>query len=116
MFVRDDKLFIGTYVDDNLVIGEEDEILQFIKQVEKQGLKVTTESEVSDYLSCEVLLNQKKGKGWIEQPHILKKLEKTFGEKVKGMQVCGTAGTPRSGVFKKFGNSEAVSANEQKLY
>ena len=28
----------------------------------------------------------------------------------------GTAGMPRSGVLKKFGDSEAVSANEQKLY
>jgi hypothetical protein len=53
-----EKIYIGTYVDNNFIIGEDGEIKQFIRDLNKMDLKVTVEEGFSDYLSCNIVMNK----------------------------------------------------------
>ena len=56
-------LFIGTYVDDNLVIRSQENVDKFVQKIEGEGLKVTVNKGISDYLSCEVILDYENKRG-----------------------------------------------------
>ena len=42
--------------------------------IEMEGLKLKVEYNTKDYLSCEILFNEKKKKAWLGQPHLMKKI------------------------------------------
>jgi hypothetical protein len=102
--------------DDCLLVGDRQAILETIDLIKKGGFNVTVESTLKDYLSCEVLRSKDKRRAWIGQPHLMKKLEKTFGDLVKDMQVYRTPGTPGSGIIRPKGDEVKLSPEEQKLY
>ena len=86
--------YVLTYVDDNLVVGDRKAIEKVLKDVEQSEFNFTVENKLTDYLSCEIVADKIKKKAWIGQPHMVKKIIKTFEEEYKGMQVYGTPGTP----------------------
>ena len=57
-------------------------------------MNITIEESMDDYLSCEVKFNKSMTKAWLGQPHLIKKLKQTFGERVAGMKEYKTPGTP----------------------
>ena len=79
-------LIVCLYVDDGYCIGKEKQILKFFEEIVKAGMKITTEKSLGDYLSCEVRFNQDMTKAWLGQPHMIKKIEKTFGDKVTSLR------------------------------
>ena len=80
-------MIILTYVDDNLVVGKKEEIRKFLdNEFSKTEFTFTVEDTLDDYLSCEVLIDKAEKRGWIGQPHMVKKIEKTFREEVKGLK------------------------------
>ena len=96
LFMRgegDERLIILTYVDDNLVLGKTKMIDAFLEEFKKTEFTFTVEDTLEDYLSCEVKLSPSKT-AWIGQPHMIKKIEKTFGEEVKSLKEYLTPGTP----------------------
>ena len=92
---QDDEgvLYVLTYVDDNLVVGDKKAIDKLLKQIKSSEFNVTIEEELNDYLSCEII-QQGNRKAWIGQPHMVRKIIKTFEEECQGMQTYKTPGTP----------------------
>ena len=78
-------IIICLHVDDGFSLGKVEELLHFFKQLEAY-LKFTTEELMGDYLSCEVQFNEEKTRAWLGQPHMTKKIEKAFGEKVSRLR------------------------------
>jgi hypothetical protein len=78
------RLLLILHVDDCYVVGSE-EGLKYTKQsLEKKGLKLKVEENVTDYLSCQLLFNKTKTMAWLGQPHLLKKMEKSYGHLITG--------------------------------
>ena len=110
LFLKENKIFIGTYVDDNYVIGSNNDVRKFIEDVKNEGLKLTVEEGLNDYLSCNIVFDETGKKAWIGQPHLLKKLEKDFGEEVKKMRVYKTPGTPMIGIKRPHTEEELLDS------
>ena len=88
------RLFLLMYVDDNLLMGKREAIDYFLTELKSTEFTFTVEETLNDYLSCEVLMDSKERKTWIGQPHMVKKIEKTFGEEVSKLKNYATPGTP----------------------
>jgi len=100
---------------------------------------------MGDYLSCEVKFNEDKTRAWLGQPHMIKKIEKVFGEKVarlreyktrawlgqphmikkiekafgekvSRLREYKTPGTPGFGIVRPKDDSEKVSSEMQSEY
>ena len=80
------------------------------------GLNVTADEGIKDYLSCEVLLNCTKKRGWIGQPHMIKKIEMKFGEQVQLLRKTGTPGTPGKRIKAKFDLDESLPEKQQSQF
>jgi hypothetical protein len=108
LFYRKDEAGICvalTYVDDNLCVGNP---LALRKVCIEEGLEITIEKELTDYLSCEIKFNKDRTKAWIGQPHIVRKIETMFGEEVSKKEVYRTPGTPGLGLVKVQSDKEKV--------
>jgi len=53
---------------------------------------------------------------WIGQPHLIKKLEETFGDEVKKMRVYKSPGTPNAGIVQSEEESANFSETEKTYY
>jgi hypothetical protein len=65
LIINDVKLgivIIAVYVDDCYAIGEKPALVDMIKSIQNNGLKVKVENNLSDYLSCEVMFNKERTK------------------------------------------------------
>jgi Reverse transcriptase (RNA-dependent DNA polymerase) len=111
LFIRRNDLgtvIVLTYVDDNFCIGEEKALKQMPKEVVEEGLKITVEEVLTDYLSCEIRLDPSKQKAWIGQPHMVKKIIKTFEEEVNKRSYVDTPGTPGSSLIKEIDDDKKI--------
>jgi len=108
-------IIICLHVDDGLACGKLQELLKFFKEL-KALLKLTMEESMGDYLSCEVKFNEDKTRAWLGQPHMIKKIETAFGEKVSRLREYLTPGTPGFGVVRPKDDSERISSEMQSEY
>jgi hypothetical protein len=67
-------------------------------------------------LSCEIIFNKDKSCAWLGQPHLIKRMEKTFGDLVKGNQKYMTPGTPGYNLVRPQNDNEKISAKDQHTY
>jgi len=111
-------LIILCYVDDNLVIGKQQEIDKFLEEFKKSKFKCTLEEDLNDYLSCDIQMDPEADTGWIGQPHMVKKIEKTFGKEVANMQNYTTSalGTPGLKLLKASHESEIIEDDLQSIF
>lgn len=86
--------FIAIWVDDSLLVGNKSTIEEAIFELKKEGFTLKVEGSLHDYLICEISIDMQQKVGWINQPHLLNKLEKTFSDDVKNLQKYRTPGTP----------------------
>ena len=103
------------YVDDMLIIGDDDAVEETTKEISENFL-VKVEDNLADYLGCEFKISEDKKRGWLGQPHIVKTLEKKFGEMVEDMKTYVTPGTPTLSLIKPEDDSGKLSEEEQKIY
>jgi hypothetical protein len=87
-----------------------------VRDIEAAGLKIKTEYNTKDYLSCEIKMNKGKSIAWIGQPHQVKKLEDNFGEMVRSCQRYKTPGTPNFGIVQPKGDDPRITEEEQSTY
>ena len=106
-------LILCIYVDDGYVLGKKPEILKFFEQLRAAKIKITTEESTNDYLSCEVKFNKEGTKAWLGQPHLIKKLEKTYGELVSSMKTYKTPGTPGVSITRPKEDDKLLQEEEQ---
>ena len=119
LFYRKDETGICvvlTYVDDNLCVGNPLALRKVCKQGVEEGLEITVEKELTDYLSCEIKFDKGRMKAWIGQPHMVRKIETMFGEEVSKKQVYRTPGTPGLGLVKVQSEEEKVSSEKHSRY
>ena len=108
LFVGSGPIFVGTYVDDNMIIGDASGVDNLINNIKKSGLKLTIEESLEDYLSCEIVFSEMHDREWIGQPHLIQRLIERFGDKVKKFQRYLTPGSPNTGI-------RLVKDDEEKL-
>ena len=122
LLIRVDKelgmVIIAIYVDDCYAIGHEKALVNTIEKIRESGLKVKVENDLSDYLSCEVAFNADRTKAWLGQPHLVKRLEKSFQDFIESSRKYDfrTPGTPGFKVVRPKSDDEKVSPAEQTIY
>ena len=103
------------YVDDNWCIGHRAAIDDLLEEIQKH-FNITIEEGLQDYLSCEIVVSKDRKRAWLGQPHMIKKLRKTFGDEVHGMPRYKTPGTPGFGVTRPKTAEEQVSKEQHSRY
>jgi hypothetical protein len=119
MFVKRDHLgtvVVIVYVDDCAACGHRAALDDMLKRIKESGFNLTVNEDMQDYLSCEVSFNKDRTRAWLGQPHMIKKIRKTFGEDVKGLPKYKTPGTPGVGLIRAEEDEALASPEEQKLY
>lgn len=100
-----------------MAVSTSKEALQWlISEIPKQGLNITVEEKLTDYLSCEIVFNQNKTKAWVGQPHLIKKLRSTFGEEVSSLQRYRTPGTPGQNLILAKDPEDMIDSEMHKRY
>ena len=114
---KDDKgtVIVLTYVDDNLCIGNKEALEGVLQEIVTHGLQITVERHLTDYLSCEIRMNKSRTMAWIGQPHMVKKIIKTFEEEVNKRTRLQTPGTPGL-CIRKVEKEHQVSTELHKRY
>jgi Reverse transcriptase (RNA-dependent DNA polymerase) len=92
-------ILIGIYVDDCLVIGNENQISILITDLKNGGFNLKLKQNLTDYLICRVLENQAQHEILILQPNLINNLRDKFEDEVLGKVTYKTPGTPRFKVF-----------------
>ena len=115
--VDDSIILIAIHVDDCYVVGKINSIKKVIEDIEKEGLKIKATYDTKDYLSCEIIFNQDKTRGWIGQPHLVKKLEKTYADIIANKKVSFlTPGTPHYNIVRPSEDENKLSKEDQTMY
>jgi hypothetical protein len=109
-------LIVAVYVDDCYVIGTDASLQKFIVDIQAAGFKIKIEDKPTDYLSCEIKFNSDKTCAWLGQPHLVKRLEKSFGSLIKGNYNYLTPGTPSFSVVRPSSEAEKISPERQTIY
>ena len=116
IYKRDNQVvYMAVWVDDLLCHGHK-ELLNFVLKEIGKTFKLKIEDSTNDYLSCEIISNKDNTKIWIGQPHLIRKIESTFGEMVKGLPTYRTPGTPNLGLYKPINKEAVISPKDQTLY
>ena len=110
------ECLIMSYVDDNFTEGTTEAIESVVKEVQVHGLNITVERKLTDYLSCEIILSEDKKKAWVGQPHMIKKIRKTFWDQVKTMQQYRSPGLPGQGLVLTKNVDERVDTDKHVMY
>ena len=86
------------------------------KELKESGLVIKVMENLTDYLSCEIKLDEEMKSGYIRQPHLIASLKKSFAELVKSKQKYKTPGTPGQGVLRPETDEMKISAENQKIF
>jgi hypothetical protein len=119
LFVRQNEkglVMVVIYIDDGYAAGDKAALDQMIEQLKAEELKLKVEYSMQDYLSCQVLFSKDGSTAWLGQPHMIKKIVKTFEDDVKGLKKCKTPGTPGFTVVRPKGEDPVVSEDMQARY
>jgi Reverse transcriptase (RNA-dependent DNA polymerase) len=109
-------IFVVVYVDDCYVIGSDLNLKLFISNIQKE-FQIKIQENPTDYLSCDIRLNMEKGFGWIGQPHLIKRLEKSFGSLVNQSTFrYATPGTPSQTIVRPQTEEEQLDPERQLKY
>ena len=110
------RVYIASYVDDNLIVGKEEAINEVIQELRDECFILKVEDDLKDYLSCEIEFSENKKAAWLGQPHLIANLEKSFGNQVKDLKVFKTPGTAHKIQVRKKDDTKCISKGEQKLF
>lgn len=118
---RKDKhgtVYVAIYVDDNFMVGDKKAIESVIRQLRAppHNLVLKVMHEISDYLSCEIVINRREGEAWMGQPHLIEKLRETFGDEVKALRRYLTPGTPKLRMVREEDEAGRLTPELQSRY
>ena len=112
----DGMIYIALYVDDCYCCGTKKAIESTIAGLKKQGFTLKIETDMTDYLSCNIVFNDDKTKATLRQPHLIKSMKAKFGELVKTMTHYKTPGTPGQGIVRPDDKLPSVTPDEHRVY
>ena len=107
---------IAIYVDDCLCCGDIEKINAVIEEMKQSGFKLKIEKELTDYLSCKLHFSEDKKKGWIGQPHLIQKMQNTFGKKISKLKSYKTPAKPGIGIVKADPEDQEMSEQDRTYY
>jgi hypothetical protein len=84
-----------------------------IAQLQAPGLNLKVKHNLKYCLSCQGLFNKDETNALLGQPHLIKKIEKTFGEEENTVRLGKTLGTPGQILNKPQKEEEALSVDQQ---
>merc|ERR1712122_72308 len=113
---NDGTVHIIMYVDDFLCVGDWSALTMLEKELKESGLVIKVTENLTDYLSCEIKLNDEMSSGYLRQPHLIISLKKSFGELVKSKQKYKTPGMPGQGVLRPESEEMQISSEKQKIF
>jgi Reverse transcriptase (RNA-dependent DNA polymerase) len=113
---QDGILMIDIYVDDCLVVGREMHIQDLIIALKENGFNLKIEYNLTDYLSCRVIEDEKLNCILILQPHLINNLQAKFGEEVANKRAFRTPGTPRFKIVCPDDEADLINLNQQSRY
>jgi len=90
---NDGMVYASVYIDDNFCVGHTEVLKTFVEDLKKQGLTVKVSEKLTDYLSCSIKFSQDRKSAWVDQLHLIFKLQEKFGHLVTKMQSYRTPGT-----------------------
>ena len=116
LYKEDEKVvcIIIIYIDDMLIIGEEEAIDDVIRVLQGH-FQVKDPMSLEDYLGVQIVQSDDGKKAWLGQPTIIKSLEKQFGEKVAKQKMTITPGTPGF-IGGKVDDISKVDEKTQSMY
>ena len=82
MFHQNDKGMTSMFVEDNFMVRDEEALNETINYIQST-FKVKIYDNNSDYLGCEFIVSSDSKRGWLGQPHVVKSLDKEFGQLVQ---------------------------------
>jgi hypothetical protein len=71
------------HVDDCFVVGHSAAIDETIELIKNAGLELKIKKNATDYLGCEIIVDNDNNKAWMGQQNMINKIEKNFGDLVK---------------------------------
>jgi hypothetical protein len=109
-------ILISIYVDDWLVIGKEERIQWLIVELKRNGFNLKVESNLMNYLSCDIIEDKELNLIMIIQPHFINDLRDKFNGKILQKRSFRTPGTPRFKVIRPNQYSELIHPELQSRY
>ena len=104
---------VALYVDDNLMVGD-------VKAIDDNYLShwlvLKVVEGLQDYLSCEIKFSKDKKWAWLGQPHLVKNLEKKFGECVQTVWSHKSLGMSKFLIARPTVDSKKISMEDQWEY
>ena len=97
------------------IVGNTEAVFGAI-QVLQQSFEVKKPTTLEDYLGVQVIKSNNGEKAWIEQPTIIKSLEKLFAEDVQTLWSTLTPGSPGFVGQKAVDEEDKVTKKEQVFY
>ena len=104
------------YVDDSAIFGYRDDIDETFNLIRRQ-FKITTEGKLNDFLGCDILRHAEEPVSYLLQPHLIKKIRKSFGTIKQMNKKYNTPGSPRQ-ILRRVKPEEdnALNKKTQTLY
>jgi hypothetical protein len=109
-------VFVGIYVHDYLLIGNENGINDVINGLKtyKFGLKIA--NDLKDDLSCRILTDYERKTTFVMQPHLINNLKEKFEKEANNSSDRDTPGTPRFKIVRSLDETEKIDVNLQSKY
>ena len=104
------------HVDDAIFAGDKEAVEDAVESLKRVGFELKVNDDFKDYLSCEVLVDKSRKMAWLGQPHLLKKLDIKFGDKVKDLQEYRTPGSPGMGIIRPKDIEPKVDEEQHNLF
>ena len=82
----------------------------------KNGLVLKIVEVLQEYLSCKIEFSAGKKRALLGQPHLIKNLDKKFGEHVKSVYSHTTTGMSKFLIVRPTEENKKISTEKQKEY
>ena len=87
-----------------------------ITALKSNGLILKVVEGLQVYLSCQIKFSKDKKRAWLGQPHLIKNMEKNFGEDLQDVWSHKTSGMPKLLIVRPMIGSEKNSTDNQWKY
>ena len=106
-------VMMAIYVDDCLMIGDQEAVKRAIKEIKKH-FEITHQEGIREFIGCKV--EQETNQLLLSQPDLIKKLEEKFGDEVKNLKTNDTPAGPGTHVMRPTDEEEKLDYELQTKY
>ena len=112
---RQESLFIGTYVDDVLVVGNKELAGKFIDDL-KKIFTITIQEKVNKFVGCELTWDEEKNSVLLTQEGIISRIGHQFKDVLMITKKSETPAPPGSVIIRTVEDDPILSEEDQEIY